>query len=369
VLFLLLIAWFYARRFEKPGWYAFLVFLLFNSTFICYPLGWAFVIAYAYEIWCEKKAGKKFFLALAMMCFGAAVAWAQGLSMPPGHALYGTVMEPNYGRAFVAMAKALLPINMDLSNELAMFIGAVVFGTFLLSFANKPIPLFIASTSWAGLFYVFTFVHQGDVRHFGFVLVMLLVVLWISRSYRDENWIGALTKKLPKLYFDSVQRNALFCLNLCLLLSVKYAYVSHTMDYYYPFSGSRRMAEVIEMLKRRVDAFGDLVLVAYPSGETQSVLPYLPGMRFWYADEQEFGTYSQYFKKGKFAPSLTGDDVVVRAARRFSGLDRTLILLMGHPFEFSQEFGYDFKLIFETDHVFGYGLEKFYLYKPIPKPQ
>ncbi|MBK7704090.1 MAG: hypothetical protein IPI34_15005 [bacterium] len=60
-------------------------------------------------------------------------------------------------------------------------------------------------------------------------------------------------------------------------------------------------------------------LVAHESAPTSSVLPFLPGLRPWYADVQESGTFVTWNREYADNRAIAPEEAALRAAVRRAG--------------------------------------------------
>jgi hypothetical protein len=202
------------------------------------------------------------------------------------------------------------------------------------------------------LSYVFAFKYPGAVRHHGLILIIVLFAIWISKYYDDSQkklFDIASNLNLPKL--------PIVIINVCLALSLLYALKIQYIEYEYPFSGAKEMADFIT--RKHLDQY---VIVAHRSG-AGVMLPYLPGKKFWYADIEDYGTFVTYNKKYLVGRDISNMQAIMRVEKVFPDKSH-LLLLLTSPLDFPESHG--FKLLYKVDKdIFGYGPEKFYLYEAI----
>jgi hypothetical protein len=198
------------------------------------------------------------------------------------------------------------------------------------------------------------FVYPGALRHHGFILIMLVFALWISRYYHDtQNYL------LHKISTLKLSQLSIVLINICLALSLLYYLTIQHYEYRYIFSGAKDMANFIK--RNNLDNY---TIAAYPSPQASALLPFLPGKQFWYADIEDYGTFVAYNKKFVEAQNISNSEIILRINKAFSEQSQ-ILLLLSRPLNFSELNG--FILLYKVDQVFGYNLEKYYLYKSIQK--
>jgi len=129
------------------------------------------------------------------------------------------------------------------------------------------------------------------------------------------------------------------------------------MEYKYTFSGSKEMADFIKRTK-----LDNCTIVAHPSHYALALLPYLPGKQFWYADIEDYGTFVGYNKNFLNGKNISNSEVISRMGKAFSEQSK-ILLLLSKPLSPPESNSY--RLLYKVDNVFGYNLEKYYLYTPI----
>ena len=232
-----------------------------------------------------------------------------------------------------------------------------MFSIIILSFRKTTAPLFVILLSFVGLFYIFIFKHVGAVRHHGLILIMLIFTMWISRHY--NNLLKKPFEITSKMTFSNP---SMIIINACLALSLLYALYIQYAEYRYPFSGAKAMAAFIK--RKQLDNY---TVIAHQSFGAIALLPYLPKKSFWYAGIKEYGTFITYNTKYLAGKAISNEQVISRIEQTFSNKSQ-LLLLLTSPLDYPESHG--FRLLHKVDKdIFGYGPEKFYLYKPFDQEQ
>jgi hypothetical protein len=358
ILLLFLIATLYVKRFEHPIRYSLLIFFLFNTNVHSFFIAFSLTILFAWELRQSKVRGNLSKIAVLIMLIGGLLCFLQLLS-PPDNFSYGIFPEKIYLAPFVAIAYAFFPwhasnyFSIDL-RLIAIVISFLMFFIIILSFIRKPAVMFILLMSFSGLFYIFTFKYPGALRHHGLILIILLFSMWISTYYSNSQ------SRLWELTSDiNLSKFSVAIINFCLALSLLYALKIQYTDYKYIFSGAREMAGFIER-----NHLAEHILVAHQAPKIIALLPYLPGKKFWFAGIEDYGTVLKHNKK-YFADTTISNSEVIRRAERAFPENSNILLLLTTPLDFPELNG--FRLLYKVDKVFGYGLERFYLYKLVNK--
>ena len=104
-------------------------------------------------------------------------------------------------------------------------------------------------------------------------------------------------------------------------------------------------------------------IVAHQSPHASALLPYLPGVQFWYADIEDFATYVTWNVRWDKNSEISFVEVEKRIARN-NLPKKELLLLLTDPIP--EVVALNYQLLYSSDkkiHV--YGTEKFYLYKKL----
>jgi hypothetical protein len=355
ILLLFLIATLYGKRFEHPLWYSFLIFLLFNTNAHSFFIASSLTILFAWESYRNKVHSSNGKISLFIMLLGGLLSFLQLL--PRTDSInYGLLIGPSYLMPYVAIANAFFPWHsvfiMQGDQRLAMIIMSIlIFFIIILSIVKKPSVLFILLLSFSGLFYIFTFIYPGNVRHHGFILIMLFFALWISRYYHESQ------KKLFSIISNfNLYKLSIASINICLALSLQFCLKIQYQEYNDLFSGAKEMAEFIK--RNTLDNF---IIVAHPAPQASALLPYLPGKQFWYAGIEDYGTFVAYNKQFLDGSTISNPEVISRMNTNFPQ-ESNILLLSSKPLDFPES--NDFTLLYKVDRAFGYNHEKYYLYKP-----
>lgn len=370
IFLLFLIASVYPKRFQHPAGYAALIFLLFNASHLCFGLSLGLTAAFILEAFGKERRAHFPRMAVAVMGLGGLLVLLQAGILPEDHCCRGGYLTylRLYPRAMERFAKGFIPFWNDVSYYTASILSLSILGLALLALYKKPIPFMIFILGYLELFFIFIFVHIGDVRHHGFFVIDLLFVFWISKHYPEEDrYVPHLGKWLGRLNIRDPLNKALWILSVCLILNVRTAWIAQFSEYHFQFSGAKEMARRINEIfdAQDLDAAG-YQIVAKPHERTVALLPYMPGRKFWYAYLNDFATYYSCKRYPVKPEDITVEEVIRRANAYFGSLER-VFLLVNQPLEFDRKDGYWFRLLTSVEkNIWGTGRESFYLYKPLP---
>jgi hypothetical protein len=152
----------------------------------------------------------------------------------------------------------------------------------MISFVRKPFVFFIFVGCMFGLLVFFHVKINAGMRHTGFLFITFILSVWLYRCYAQTNW-----SVLPFVQ----KREVLFShgLTLILLLHVSASFVAASIDYRYPFSMAKSVAEFIN--ERGLNNWR---IVGYPDNTTSAVLGYLGISEIYYPQGDRFGSYVRW---------------------------------------------------------------------------
>ncbi|CAA6821210.1 MAG: Unknown protein [uncultured Thiotrichaceae bacterium] len=357
------IAGFYHLRFTRPIVYALLVFVLFNTNAHSFSLAAAIGLLYLYESKDNESLGWGFLISVSIMACGAFLALYQLIpNIDNMHDWKLNIFAPP-----IALMNAFFPVTSYLEEQLAhklyltplAFIAFLTFLYFILYLQANYRNLFFLYTFFVfGMISIFLFKNFGTYRHHGFILIILIFVLWVSKNYKKkkEEDHNTLDRYFSKGSIPFKKRTATLLLNIVLGFSLMGSAVMYYKEYTGSFSGSKKMAELV------IDnGFEERVIVASSSQIMSSLLPYLPNTTFWYPDAQRFGTYIVWTHGYKSNRNLPFEEVE-RRAKSAGVLNKSTLVLLSRPMPDSYLAHY--QLVNKSDEgVFGALDETYYLYK------
>lgn len=318
---MILLLFLMAQRYRKKE-FPLLLALFMNTTVHALLIGAGIALVAAWETRKWKP--------IAIMMMGALVA-----AVPVILARSEATVDPfgivRWKAPLQAMAGAFMP---TIAVRRMFLVGMAAFAAAAWTLRKDIKALFILCWSWAALFFIYTFVYIGDLRHFGLLLMTLLFALWIgdARDSRAVQWILAAS----------------------LIVSTAVAVNTWKLEVTQSFSGSK---EVARRLKNERG-----VIAAHPPPMAESVMAYLPrGRQFWYPPLQRFGTYMEWDARQLTATDVPNDVAAAQAVRRFPN-DPNLLVLTSGPLTDPNRLG--LRLVYRNDTpVWAKKDETYFLYR------
>jgi hypothetical protein len=373
ILLLFVLASVFRKRHERPLLYGLSIALLFNTnTHNLFPAA-AFMLMslYAFFNRAERQLiKKKHIISFCLMLMGAFFAIYQ-LIPPADSQKPGLVNEISWFAPFEAIADAFLPTCLlnPASSLFAKHWSVLVFflAFFFIAwgylYRNKR-SFFFFSFSFLGLCYIFIFKHSGYLRHFGFILIYLITAFWISEDPENKDqpdkisvaplsgWFSVFkVRDLPGMrYF--IYGFIRLCLLSGIILGAYYIYLDITR----PFSGSRAMAKY--MAANHIDRH---FIAAYNVHTMVSLLPYLPGVKFWDPGLQENFTHIHWDNRYILTRKIPAGIILDRVKQKAGG-NPDYYMLLPYPLPVPADGG--FRLVYQVEEGVT-GDENYYLYQPL----
>ncbi len=292
-LLLLLVAYLYRSRFQRPLLYAACVALLANS---CLQMLGVSLLLFGEFIYTgvrgtEKNnqtgvAGKSVpnrekaaWLIMAIFIISAICVLIQpaDINFPGAFPIF-------YPRAILELFSAPFvfgiydnPFNRDSPWHLSVALPCLA--AFLLlcwELRGNWRALGLVLLTLLGWSYLFTFKNRPNVYHVGLMFYVVLAALWISWNPAPAPGARRGARKLKRigaLIFFGAQA-----------LTIIGAAQSIALEIKEPFSNAGDAAEYISRIQ------GNPVIAEYTQGRDEAILPYLPNLRFWGVEGRNFGT-------------------------------------------------------------------------------
>lgn len=250
----------YARRHEHPYRFAVVLFLLFNVNAQGFVIAGAFAALFVLD---RVRAPA----AVAVMAAGAVLSFLQ-VRTPPDPARHAARHLFNRDAFAWAVSNAFLP---TVPTAIGFIVGLGVLIATTLAVWRARDAVVMLWLPLAGLGIIYTYIWLGGLRHAGFFMLLVLVTVWIAG--------------------ERMQRAAaaIVLLNVTLLVSDVVAFRYAAQDWRYEFSGAEEVADFI-----RSQHLTDQPIAAHNLTQGEALLPFLPGVRFWYAGLGEYGTYMKW---------------------------------------------------------------------------
>ena len=366
ILTLFCVAACYKERFNKPLLYGALVAFLPNTEYLCISMAAGLVVLYGVEIFQRNLLKRMQALGFVIMLTGLLITAWQIIRVPNDCNTIASGNGMNPVVLMAALSRMFLPLLPDIPQGAALFITATVLAGSFFYLLRKPTLIFLMTAAYSGLFYIFLFKSPNVLylRHYGFLMIFLLFLLWIRDEYPAyEKGVFRFFKNKEKL-FSQVYISLMTAITLALSASVQYTYFTHRMDYYLPYSGAKKMAEII----KKIPGSGhtqNAAIVGYPLGRLAAIIAYCPERKFWDPQKRTFGIHTVNKAIPVQDQKLSPREVIIRAGIHFRSI-ADLLFVFCEPLPFTEEFGYTFRRLYAADKgVWGVGLERFYLYKAV----
>lgn len=345
VLLLFAVAALHRARLERPLVYAMLVVLLFNTNAHSFFIAGVLAGIQGLDIVRGRRFEVRSVASLVLMAGGAVLAWAQ--LRTPHDVIYHGVLRRYDPEAFaLAVGNAFFPMA---PVALSFPLGILLLLAVTLAIRRTPEAILFLWASIAALTFIFVFVWIGGYRHYGYVLVVTVVAVWIA-AQRGEPEAGDPGGA-------ATRRAAAIALGVSLLVSVYAGLWWSWNDVRFGFSGSREMADFI-----KANDLERYEIAAHNGNQTAAILPYLPGKKFWYAGLGEYGSYMKWdlaYERMLRVPYPVAEQI---ALEHFDG--RPFLLLFNVEMPNPEQHG--FRLLYATRaKLFTNPDERFWLYQPV----
>jgi len=323
VLFLMAVLWYYPKRFERPWIYALLVVGLFNTHSMAFPMAFAIMILYFWELVEFKK--------LSGSTIGAAIfIFIGGMYLIPYMALPGLKVEKDlvhitdhYLQIKTALGKGILVggmQDMDLLGTLAV----LSFGLLSLFLVPRLKPFAVLACGAGGLIYILGYKYNGEHRHAGILMVELLFTYGLAVYYAsDKMTLKTAWSEKGYKYGTILLAVVLFWQSYLGVNQVKYEVDNE-------FSNSKAAAEFL------VDNHLEhTILVGHTSWAASAVLQQLPAdCKMYWADTRRWGyfiTFDSLFLANQY--KFNGDYAAIVAQETFPDSLNKVTLVMSLPIQ------------------------------------
>ena len=363
ILILFLIAALYNNRFKFSILYSLLILLLFNTNIHSFWAAGVLVLIFVWEIVAAKNVTKKTIMAILIMILGGLLTILQVIPGNNQNALIqSSIFNFDASNIFRAIGNAFMPGFS--ASILFGFLFSLILLFLLIRFLERPKIFIFLVLSVGWLFFIFTTIHQGELRQYGLIIIFIIFSLWLEKYY-DSNKIEF--TGWQRIVYKRVKQFGYIILIFSLSLSIITSIQMYWKEYKLNFSGSKDAAVYI---KEYISS--NQIIIAHRSYACSSILPYLPDHKFWYGDIEEYGSFLIWDKKFvKNAYNLSNQRVVKRANKKF-GEDTnkfyllTTPILETIPLHKGEQKGVRFELLYNTKRpVFSKKDETLYLYKYI----
>jgi hypothetical protein len=301
--------------------------------------------------------------ALVVTAFGGLLAFAQLWPPPDGHQ---TRLFHLFGPGNLARAISLAFVPFDV-GAVGLALGVPILVFVLLSLLSKPHALLATSLALLGLTYIYVFKHGGFIRHFGFLLLVVLMGLWLAEGETPSRALVDRWRLLPsEARQGSFRRAAFTLLGVSLTLSVGMTAFTAPREITRHFAEGSLMARYIaeQGLERRT-------IAAHPPGWPTAVLPYFSDLRFYYPGLGHTGTHMKWDRAFLDGIEMGDREAVARIKQAYPDWrdpERGVLIVWGRGrLDRAEELGY--RLIHSTPgdiYEWEHKDEQLHLYAPAP---
>ena len=217
--------------------------------------------------------------------------------------------------------------------------------------------------TYLGWCYVFTFKSTNPAAwHNGLLLIMMIVACWIGRATSP-----------PTSSLDVHMQNERFrwrC-DLPLREAIVFASLVYGMlnvpdwiyrEIRYPFSAGQEAATVLRNVSLSEP------IVAYPLAHGQSLLPYLPGRKFWGLEMGRFDTFDTACQQYDACKIQSLEELLKRIYVGFPNRRPWIVMGIDHSVSGIERAGYDLVYPSSEVTVWGWGPDMFWVYRPKDAP-
>ena len=230
--------------------------------------------------------------------------------------------------------------------SLALFIFVIT------SLIRKPVVLFfyVVATSEILLFTYIKFL--GSPRHYGHLLLILILSWWLADYYAPSNWFAAVEAKLPRWWLGFVRQKRTIFISIILSAQLIAGIYSFSRDLLIPYSASRETARYIQRQ--------NLTNKLWVGSEDFAVAPisaYLD-RQIYYLETGRNGSYVLFSGERE----TLNQDTIVEKLNALSEEGKTpFFLILNHNLHFSGD-QLSIRQIAEFPRAFIHN-ERYYLYK------
>lgn len=344
-------------RRRRPWLYGLLLFLLANVA--VHFLLFALVLfgLWLLEGWRERRL-KATSAGLVVAGLGIVAALAQ--VWPPADGQFEAGLFTEFApRRLLGPYKSFFPegLSLPLVPIVLAAYGGII--GFLLP-RGRALLFFLGA--FAGLSYLFVFKYVGGARHYGLLLVLLVMAAWLGEKESPRE--GPVEQRLKLAWLASRARLVGYAGVALGLIGSAASAAAPTWreEIAHEFSAARTMARYL-----KASGLASRRIAAHRSSRAVSVLPYLPETKLWYAERGDFGTFMRWdrtYAKGQLLPVT---DVVRRMKDAFPDWRdpaRGVLLLLDQELPDATKHGY--RLIYRTPGTpFRADDESYALYGPV----
>ncbi len=327
VLFLMLVLWYYPKRFEKPLVYGLIVAGLFNTHNLGFFITFGLTILFIWEMVEFKKVnGRTIGAALIMLVGGLYLIPYMALPQMKAANIITHITDP-YMEMKKALGNGLLIGGIEDPNT-TMTLGLLVFVVLsaLLLPRLKPFAVFVCGAG--GLLYVLSTKYVGQHRHHGLIMVEFLFAYGLAGYYAiDKFTLKSFARYNP-------YRIGTIILAAILFWQSRFGLSAPFDEMNSVFSDGKPAAEFL--MENHLE---HKVLLGHQSWAASSVLQQLPAnCKMYWADTRRWGYYIRFdsaYLANNFKYPM-GDYGAVVAERDLAKDIKDVVLVLNSPIQSPQ---------------------------------
>ncbi len=325
VLFMMLTLWYYPKRFERPLVYALIIVGLYNTHSMAFPMAFAIMLLFFWEMVERKQVNKKTLGASLMMLVGGGYLIPY-MAIPGMKAVSSKLDIPDHFAQFkTAIGNGLTvggfeSISVDTMRSfslLAFFVFVLLMLPRLKSFA-----VFLCGTG--GLLYILTYKYIGQHRHHGLIMVEMLFVFGLAAYYEKD--------KLTLPLFKSLKPQRVAGYLLAFLFAIQSYHGVNMVKYEVNSTFSDGKAAAQFLMDNNLE---HKILIGHQSWAASAVLQFLPAdCKMYWADTRRWGQYIQFdslYLANQYR--YDGDYAAMVAEQQFPDSLKDVVLVMSLPIE------------------------------------
>jgi len=308
----------------------------------------ALLVPFLWDAW-TRRADPRLWVGVALGAAGVALAVWQLLPPPDGQMSpdFFAKFEPEWFRDMLSQ-----PFTPGLYGRWTMAGGLLAATLVAARLWFAPRAAIVLTLSVAALTYVFVFKYIGGVRHFGLLLVAMVVALWMAEREPES------AARIP----FPLRRAVNVGLVVLLLPSVVIAARAWRSEIQYAFSEASDMARFIIM--NRLEGAR---IAGHPAMHAAAVLAFLPPRTFWFPSLAEAGSHMKWDARFAAAHRMSVDDALARLKAQqqdWTDPGDPVLLLVAMPLVDPAAEGY--QLLYRTPgRPWFVPSEVYYLYAPV----
>lgn len=344
-----------ARKNDRPLLYGLLLGALANVSAHFFVIATAFGLAWMWEFRPgQGRSAKVPWIGLVIGFVGCLAAVLQLRPRADGQFSPEVFMvfEP---QRVLAAARGLVP---QVLPTWLLPLGVVGFGLSVLHVAVSVRALSFLLLSTAGLTYIFVFKYSGGDRHYGLLLIVLVVALWLAEGEEQRGVQHPVFRAAGRLR-ERWRTPTYGVLSLCLGITVLHsALLLWPVELTKSYSGAADMGRFLRQAK--LDA---RPIAAHGANVGESVLPYLRTRAFYYPAIESFGSHMRWDRRYMEGTLVTQVEALARIERRFPDWQGGRLLLLASE-EVPRAAARGFRLLHRTaERPFRIPDESYFLYE------